>query len=173
MNDYYNSFSHAGGEILLRKLFLNFVSQHPQFVFRLFFIVKPLRILQNALHFHQSVIAINSSWATALIPSDPEYAVYYARVREATKPTKPWAAVGFVALLLVIGLIASSDKDAVKILWRLTGIGLLFSVLAWLPNWLIALNPLVMADNFLWTLCSAGLLFTLAMVFVYQKVRFR
>jgi hypothetical protein len=170
MNDYYNSFNHSGGEVLLRRLFFEFVRQHPRFAFDLFFIVKPTRILQNAVHFYQSIIAINSAWATAIISSDPDYAVYYARLRQSTKPTRIWAGLAFAGLLLLICWIAFNDRESPQLLSKLSAIGICFAVLAWLPNWLIALNPLVMVDNFVWTLFSAGLIFVFAVLWGANKM---
>ncbi len=42
------------------------------------------------------------------------------------------------------------SADALATLLPTAGVMPFFIVVAWLPNWLVILNPMVMIDNFVW-----------------------
>ena len=54
-----------------------------------------------------------------------------------------------VAILFLVVLVAW-NADALATLLPTAGVIPLFIVVAWLPNWLVILNPMVMIDNFVW-----------------------
>ena len=54
-----------------------------------------------------------------------------------------------MAILFLVFLVAWHG-DALATLLPTVGVIPLFIVVAWLPNWLVILNPMVMIDNFVW-----------------------
>ena len=48
------------------------------------------------------------------------------------------------------------DPDTPRQLLSFAGVALWMAIFASLPNWLVALNPLVMVDHFLWDLVFLG-----------------
>ncbi len=167
MNDYYNAPRRDTGSVMLRKMFFDFFRKDPSFVLRTFFVFKPIRILRYALYFYESTIAIDPAWEAAVIPADMDPATF----PQVNVMPPVWRAVILLGTLLSIAWIAAKDDEALGFLSTLSGMAAFFAVLAWLPNWLVALNPLVMIDNFLWTLLTVGLLFTLGCVFSIRKIR--
>jgi hypothetical protein len=59
------------------------------------------------------------------------------------------ALVAAAAVLFLVGL-AAWNAEAFRTLLPTAGVIPLFIVVAWLPNWLVTLNPMVMIDNFVW-----------------------
>jgi len=47
-------------------------------------------------------------------------------------------------------ILVAWNADALATLLPTAGVLPLFIVVAWLPNWLVILNPMVMIDNFVW-----------------------
>jgi hypothetical protein len=47
-------------------------------------------------------------------------------------------------------VLAASNADALATLLPTAVVIPFFIVVAWLPNWLVILNPMVMIDNFVW-----------------------
>lgn len=169
MNNYYHAPARDREEILVRQLFFDFFRHDPGFVLRTFFVVKPVRIVTTALHFHKSTIAANPAWEAAVLPTEDGFDL--AQLPHVPSLTFAWRAVILLAALLTIAAIAAADAEAVGFLWRLGGMLVFLAVVAWLPNWLVALNPLVMIDNFLWTMMAAGLLLTLGGVVAIRGLR--
>jgi hypothetical protein len=55
-----------------------------------------------------------------------------------------------VAVVIFLIVLITWKRDAVVTLVATAGVIPLLIVVAWLPNWLIITNPLVMIDNFVW-----------------------
>ena len=61
-----------------------------------------------------------------------------------------WNALVAAAAVLFLVFLVTWNADALATLLPTAGVIALFLVVAWLPNWLVILNPMVMIDNFVW-----------------------
>ncbi len=110
--------------------FFNILSNDPRFVLYTFFVAKPLRIMQSEVLFFRGLFAGLPIW-NVLVP---------------------------VAALMVLTWLVARHCEARATLLATAKAAPLFVLVSWLPNWLVALNPLVMIDNFVWLLfllCAA------------------
>jgi hypothetical protein len=105
-----------------RLAFFDILRNDPKFVAHTFFIDKPARAWQSERQFFGGLFSGLPIWS-ALIPA---------------------AAVVFLVVL------AASNADALATLLPTAAVIPFFIVVAWLPNWLVLLNPMVMIDNFVW-----------------------
>lgn len=105
-----------------RIAFFDILRNDPKFVAHAFFIDKPLRALRSEQEFFFGLFSGLPAW-NALVPV---------------------AAVG------VLVVIVSGCAAAVGTLRATAAVLPLFVVVAWLPNWLVILNAMVMIDNFVW-----------------------
>jgi hypothetical protein len=105
-----------------RLAFFDILRNDPTFVAHTFFVDKPKRAWQSEQQFFGGLFSGLPIW-NALIPA---------------------AAVVFLAVLVV------SNVDALATLLPTAAVIPFFIVVAWLPNWLVILNPMVMIDNFVW-----------------------
>ena len=114
-----------------RIAFFDIAWNDPRFVLYTFFVVKPLRLLQSEALFFRGLFAGLPLW-NAVLPG--------------------------VALLFLVWIVVQSS-EARSTLWATAGVVPLFVLISWLPNWLVALSPMVMIDNFVWVvfLLSLGL----------------
>jgi hypothetical protein len=105
-----------------RLAFFDILRNDPKFVAHTFFIDKPERAWHSERQFFGGLFSGLPIW-NALIPA---------------------AAVVFLVVLV------ASNADALTTLLPTAGVIPFFIVVAWLPNWLVILNPMVMIDNFVW-----------------------
>jgi len=107
-----------------RILFFEKVRDDPEFIAYTFFVIRPLRMAETSHDFYESL---------------------FQRISRAN-------IVILVGALILIGAVAAarSQSDELFIMTTLFAVG--FALVAWLPNWLVAFNKLVMADHFLWGL---------------------
>jgi hypothetical protein len=111
-----------------RIAFFDIAWRDPRFVLYTFFVAKPLRIMQSEALFFHGLFAGLPIW-NILVP--------------------------IAALVVLIGLVAR-HCEAQATLLAMAKVAPLFVLVSWLPNWLVALNPLVMIDNFVWVLFLMG-----------------
>ena len=102
--------------------FFDILRNDPKFVAHTFFIDKPARAWRSERQFFGGLFTGLPIW-NALVPA---------------------AAVLFLVVLV------AWNADAQATLLATAGVIPLFIVVAWLPNWLVILNPMVMIDNFVW-----------------------
>jgi hypothetical protein len=125
-----------------RIAFFNILSNDPGFVLHTFFVAKPLRIMRSEQRFFDGLFAGLSIW-NVLVP---------------------------VPVLLFVSWLLARNAEALGVLRSTAAAAPLFILVAWLPNWLIALNPLVMFDNFVWIvfflMASAAIVLAIAAGFV-------
>ena len=105
-----------------RIAFFDILWKDPKFVAHAFFIDKPARAWLSERQFFGGLFSGLPVW-NALIPA--------------------------AAILFLVFLVAWHG-DAPATLLPTVGVIPLFIVVAWLPNWLVILNPMVMIDNFVW-----------------------
>jgi hypothetical protein len=117
-----------------RIAFFDIARNDPRFVLYTFFAAKPLRILQSEELFFRGLFAGLPFW-NALPPG--------------------------VALLFLVWIVAQ-NSEARSTLLATAGVVPLFVLISWLPNWLIALSPMVMIDNFVWVVFLLSLCLVLA-----------
>jgi hypothetical protein len=117
-----------------RIAFFDIAWNDPRFVLYTFFVAKPQRLLQSEELFFRGLFAGLPLW-NALVPG--------------------------VALLFLVWLVVQSS-EARSTLLATAGAVPLFILIAWLPNWLIALSPMVMIDNFVWVVFLLSLCLVLA-----------
>jgi hypothetical protein len=111
-----------------RIAFFKIARNDPWFVLYTFFVVKPLRILQSEVLFFHGLFAALPIW-NVLVP---------------------------IAALAVLIWLVAPDCEARATLLAAAKVAPLFVLVSWLPNWLVALSPLVMIDNFVWVLFLMG-----------------
>jgi hypothetical protein len=109
-------------EKFTRLAFFDFLRNDPKFVAHTFFIDKPARAWRSEQQFFGGLFSGLPIW-NALIPA---------------------AAVLFLVVLV------AWNADALRTLLPTAGVIPFFIIAAWLPNWLVLQNPLVMIDNFVW-----------------------
>ncbi len=109
-------------EKFTRLAFFDFLRNDPKFVAHTFFIDKPARAWRSERQFFGGLFSGLPIW-NALVPA--------------------------AAVLFVVFLVAW-NADAQATLLATAAVIPLFIVVAWLPNWLVILNPMVMIDNFIW-----------------------
>ena len=109
-------------EKFTRLAFFDFLRSDPKFVAHTFFIDKPARAWLSEQQFFGGLFSGLPIW-NALVPA--------------------------AAVLFLVGLVAW-NAEAFRTLLSTAGVISLFIVVAWLPNWLVTLNPMVMIDNFVW-----------------------
>ena len=109
-------------EKFTRLAFFDFLRNDPKFVAHTFFIYKPARAWLSERQFFGGLFIGLPIW-NALIPA--------------------------AAVLFLVGLVAW-NADAFGTLLPTAGVIPLFIIIAWLPNWLVITNPMVMIDNFVW-----------------------
>jgi len=102
--------------------FFDILRNDPKFVAHAFFIDKPARAWQSERQFFGGLLSGLPVW-NALIPA--------------------------AAVIFLVGLVAW-NAEALATLQPTAGVIPLFIVVAWLPNWLVITNPMVMIDNFVW-----------------------
>jgi hypothetical protein len=102
--------------------FFDILRNDPKFVAHAFFIDKPERAWQSERQFFGGLLSGLPIW-NALIPA--------------------------AAILFLVVLVAW-HADALATSLPTAGVIPFFIVVAWLPNWLVILNPMVMIDNFVW-----------------------
>jgi hypothetical protein len=105
-----------------RIAFFDILRNDPKFVAHAFFIDKPARAWLSERQFFGGLFSGLPIW-NALVPA--------------------------AAVLFLVFLVAW-NADAQATLLATAGVIPLFIVVAWLPNWLVILNPMVMIDNFVW-----------------------
>ena len=105
-----------------RIAFFDILWKDPKFVAHAFFIDKPARAWLSERQFFGGLFSGLPIW-NALIPA--------------------------AAILFLVFLVAWNG-EAFGTLLPTVGVIPLFIVVAWLPNWLVILNPMVMIDNFVW-----------------------
>jgi hypothetical protein len=105
-----------------RLAFFDIVRNDPKFVAHTFFIDKPERAWLSERQFFGGLFSGLPIW-NALIPA--------------------------AAVLFLVFLVAS-NTDAPATLLPTAAVIPFFIIVAWLPNWLVILNPMVMIDNFVW-----------------------
>jgi hypothetical protein len=109
-------------EKFTRIAFFEILRNDPKFVVHAFFIDKPARAWRSEQEFFGGLFSGLPIW-NALIPA---------------------AAVIFLVVLVAL------NADALGTLLPTAGVLPLFIVVAWLPNWLVITNPMVMIDSFVW-----------------------
>jgi len=105
-----------------RIAFFDILRNDPKFVAHAFFVDKPARAWLSERQFFGGLFSGLPIW-NALIP---------------------------VAAILFLVVLVASNADALTTLLPTAGVIPFFIVVAWLPNWLVILNPMVMIDNFVW-----------------------
>ncbi|HWX84804.1 MAG TPA: hypothetical protein VNZ48_14505 [Xanthobacteraceae bacterium] len=105
-----------------RLAFFDILRNDPKFVAHAFFIDKPARAWLSEQQFFGGLFNGLPIW-NALVPA--------------------------AVVLFLVGLVAW-NADALATLLPTAGVIPLFIIVAWLPNWLVLLNPMVMIDNFAW-----------------------
>jgi len=105
-----------------RLAFFDILRNDPKFVAHAFFIDKPARAWLSEQQFFGGLFSGLPIW-NALVPA---------------------------AAVIVLTFLVAWNTDALRTLLRTAGVIPLFIVVAWLPNWLVILNPMVMIDNFVW-----------------------
>jgi hypothetical protein len=110
-------------EKFTRIAFFDILRNDPKFVAHAFFIDKPARAWRSEQQFFGGLFSGLPIW-NALIPA---------------------AAVLFLVVL------AAWHAEAQATLLPTAGVLPFFIVVAWLPNWLVITNPMVMIDSFVWT----------------------
>jgi hypothetical protein len=105
-----------------RIAFFDILRNDPKFVAHAFFVDKPVRAWQSERQFFRGLFSGLPIW-NVLVPA--------------------------AAILFLVFLVAW-NADAQATLLATAGVIPLFIVVAWLPNWLVILNPMVMIDNFVW-----------------------
>jgi hypothetical protein len=105
-----------------RIAFFDILRNDPKFAAHAFFIDKPARAWLSERQFFGGLFSGLPIW-NALVPA--------------------------AAVLFLVFLVAW-NADAQATLPATAGVIPLFIVVAWLPNWLVILNPMVMIDNFVW-----------------------
>jgi hypothetical protein len=105
-----------------RLAFFDILRNDPKFVAHAFFIDKPARAWRSEQQFFGGLFSGLPIW-NALVPA---------------------------AVVIVLAFLVAWDADAPRTLLPTAGVIPLFIVVAWLPNWLVILNPMVMIDNFVW-----------------------
>ncbi len=110
-------------EKFTRAAFFDLLRNDPKFVAHTFFIDKPARAWRSEQQFFGGLFNRLPIW-NALIPA---------------------AAVLFLVVL------AAWQADALATLLPTAGVIPFFIAVAWLPNWLVITNPMVMIDSFVWT----------------------
>jgi hypothetical protein len=109
-------------EKFTRIAFFDILRNDPKFVAHTFFIDKPARAWRSEQQFFGGLFSGLPIW-NALIPA---------------------------ATVLFLVVLAACNADALGTLLATASVIPLFIVVAWLPNWLVILNPMVMIDNFVW-----------------------
>jgi hypothetical protein len=107
-----------------RIAFFNILRNDPMFVAHTFFIDKPARAWHSELQFFGGLFTGLPVW-NALIP---------------------------VAVVIFLIVLITWKRDAAVTLIATARVIPPLIVVAWLPNWLVVTNPLVMIDNFVWTI---------------------
>jgi hypothetical protein len=105
-----------------RLAFFDILRNDPKFVAHTFFIDKPARAWRSERQFFGGLFSGLPTW-NALVPA--------------------------VAVLFLVFLV-TWHAEALATLLPTAGVIPFFIVVAWLPNWLVVLNPMVMIDNFVW-----------------------
>jgi hypothetical protein len=73
-----------------------------------------------------------------------------------------WNALVAAAAVLFLVFLVTWNADALAALLPTAGVIPFFIVVAWLPNWLVVLNPMVMIDNFVWIVVFLVLILVIA-----------
>jgi hypothetical protein len=118
----YGSTKRTALEKFTRIAFFDILRNDPAFVAHTFLIDKPARAWRSEQQFFAGLFSGLPIW-NALVPA---------------------AAVLFLVFLV------TWHADAQATLLPTAGVIPFFIVVAWLPNWLVILNPMVMIDNFVW-----------------------
>src|SRR5579862_1455336 len=121
-------------EKFTRLAFFDFLWNDPKFVAHTFFIDKPARAWLSEKQFFGGLFSGLPIWST-LVPA---------------------------AAVMVLVVLVAWNADAVATLQSTIGVLPLFVVFAWLPNWLVITNPMVMIDSFVWLVVFLVLLLVLA-----------
>ena len=129
-------------EKFTRLAFLDFLRSDPKFVAHTFFINKPMQAWQSEQQFFGGLFNGLPIW-NALIPA---------------------------ATVLFLVVLVARNADALRTLQPTAGVIPLFIVVAWLPNWLVLLNPMVMIDNFVWIVVLLVLSFAIAAAIAIRYV---
>jgi hypothetical protein len=119
-----------------RIAFFDILRNDPKFVAHAFFVEKPVRAWLSERQFFGGLFSGLPIW-NALVPA--------------------------AAVLFLVFLVAW-NADAQATLLATAGVIPLFIVVAWLPNWLVVLNPMVMIDNFVWVVVFLALSLVIAAV---------
>ena len=115
-------------EKFTRAMFFRLLWNDPGFVLSTFLIVKPIRILDSEMALFGGIFAELPLW-NMLIP---------------------------IVAAIMLTWAGARDPDTPRQLLSFAGVALWMAIFASLPNWLVALNPLVMVDHFLWDLVFLG-----------------
>jgi len=111
-------------ETFSKAAFLEILSRDPGFVLKTFLVIKPLLILRSEATMYRSLFAGLGGWH-ALVAS---------------------------LALVILGWLTARHVHSVRLLCELAGAACFCALAAWLPNWLVLANELVMFDNFVWGL---------------------
>lgn len=111
-------------ETFSKAAFLEILSRDPGFVLKTFLVIKPLLILRSEATMYRSLFTGLGGWH---------------------------ALVGSLALV-ILGWVTARHVHSVRLLCKLAGAACFCALAAWLPNWLVLANELVMFDNFVWGL---------------------
>jgi hypothetical protein len=121
-------------EKFTRLVFFDILRNDPKFVAHTFFIDKPARAWRSEQQFFGGLFSGLPIW-NALVP---------------------------VAAVLFLAVLVAWHADALATLLSTAGVLPFFILVAWLPNWLVVLNPMVMIDNFVWIVVFLVLLLVIA-----------
>jgi hypothetical protein len=114
----------AALERFSQTLFFDLLFQNPKFVIETFFVIKPVLMFKQSVRFFGSLAGAIS-------------------LREALM---------LAATFIVLIAVAAAERNVSAATSTFTAMAMAVALFAWIPNWLVALNPLVMADHFLWGL---------------------
>ena len=117
-----------------RIAFFDILRSDPKFVAHAFFIDKPARAWVSEQQFFGGLFNGLPIW-NAFVPA---------------------------AAVIVLIFLVAWNADALRTLLPTAGVFPLFIVVAWLPNWLVITNPMVMIDNFVWIVVFLVLLLVIA-----------
>jgi hypothetical protein len=127
-------------EKFTRLAFFDFLRNDPKFVAHTFFLTKPKWVRRAEYQFFGSLFSGLPIW-NALIPA--------------------------VAVLFLV-VLAVWNADARSTLVPTIGVIPFFIVVALLPNWLVLPTPMVMIDNFVWTVVFLVLALVISVAFVIR-----
>jgi hypothetical protein len=127
-----------------REAFVGFLRNDPEFVARTFFIDKPARAWFSEWQFFGGLFNGLPVANVLVLPATIVFLVFLLK-RNAAAPGQLLPTVRVISLLMVM---------------------------SFLPNWLVVLNPMVMVDNFAWTVVLIVLSFATILLHLWNRRRF-